>query len=204
MVSMGTQIEIPECTKSHIFESKSYSPMIEKKAPSSKFSKNVLPDDHEALSILAQHALGVRNFNLHPTFKLHGEGIMKKCDGLPLALKILPALRLSYYDLPPHVKHMFSYCCLFLKDYMFKPDELVLLWMAEGFLNNSNVSKEMKSIGRDCFKELHSRSFFQHSSNEKSRYTMHDLVIDSATSVAGEFFFMLGENMGIDDKNGVL
>ncbi|KAK9069124.1 hypothetical protein SSX86_013240 [Deinandra increscens subsp. villosa] len=40
----------------------------------------------EALSLFAEHALGKQNFDSHPTLKLHGEGIVKKCDGLPLAL----------------------------------------------------------------------------------------------------------------------
>ncbi|CAH1412407.1 unnamed protein product [Lactuca virosa] len=40
----------------------------------------------DALSLFAQHALGVDNFDSHPTLKPHGEGFVKKCDGLPLAL----------------------------------------------------------------------------------------------------------------------
>ena len=87
---------------------------------------------------------------------------------------------------------MFAYCCLFPKDYLFKKDELVLLWMAEGFLLKSNGSKSMEILGQDCFEELESRSFFQHSIIQKSQYTMHDLISDLATSVAGEFFFYVG------------
>ncbi|CAH1418307.1 unnamed protein product [Lactuca virosa] len=190
-----------------------------------------LLSNEEALSLFAQHALGKQNFDSHPTLKLHGEGIMKKCGGLPLALitlgrvlrtktndeeweellnseiwslhnesKILPALRLSYYDLPPRLKQMFAYCSLFPKDYLFDKDELVLLWMAEGFLHELNGSKSMESLGRECFQELESRSFFQHSTNDRSRYTMHDLINDLATSVAGEFFFMLDDKMDDYDQ----
>ncbi|XP_076922849.1 putative disease resistance RPP13-like protein 1 [Bidens hawaiensis] len=182
----------------------------------------------EALSLFAQHALGKQNFDSHPTLKSHGEGIVKKCGGLPLALitlgrvlrtksndeeweellnseiwnlhnesKILPALRLSYYDLPPHLKQMFAYCCLFPKDYLFEKDELVMLWMAEGFLYESSGSKSMESLGRECFEELESRSFFQKSTNDKFGYTMHELINDLATSVAREFFLMLGDKMDL-------
>nr|XP_043609672.1 putative disease resistance protein At3g14460 [Erigeron canadensis] len=188
-----------------------------------------------AISLLAQNALDKPNFDSHPALKLQGEAIVKKCGGLPLALKtlgrvlrtkshdeeweillnseiwnshneskILPALRLSYYDLPPHLKHMFAYCCLFPKDYMFNKNELVLLWMAEGFLHRSNGNTSMENFGRECFRELESRSFFQHSPSEKSRYTMHELINNMAMSVAGEFFFMLGDNMDVEDKNKAL
>ncbi|KAJ0715536.1 putative P-loop containing nucleoside triphosphate hydrolase, leucine-rich repeat domain superfamily [Helianthus annuus] len=117
---------------------------------------------------------------------------------------ILPALKLSYYDLPPRLKQMFVYCCLFPKDYTFDMDELVLLWMAEGFLGESNGNKSMESFGRECFKELVSRSFFQHSNKDKSQYTMHDLINDLANSVAGEFFFMLEDKTGVYDRSEAL
>ncbi|KAJ9558507.1 hypothetical protein OSB04_013121 [Centaurea solstitialis] len=106
---------------------------------------------------------------------------------------ILPALKLSYYDLPSHLKQLFAYCCLFPKDYIFQNDKLVLLWMAEGFLHKSNPNKSMESFGREYFDELESRSFFQQC---ESGYTMHDLIHDLAISVGGEFFFTLGDKMG--------
>ncbi|KAL8267702.1 hypothetical protein R6Q59_001500 [Mikania micrantha] len=115
--------------------------------------------------------------------------------------QILPALKLSYYDLPPHLKQIFAYCSLFPKDYMFDKDELVQLWMAEGFLHMSNGNKSMEIFGREGFEELVSRSFFQHSTNGKSIYTMHDLINDLARSVAGEFFLMLDNKMDINSEN---
>ncbi|KAJ0771597.1 putative P-loop containing nucleoside triphosphate hydrolase [Helianthus annuus] len=41
----------------------------------------------DALSLFALHALGVVNFHLHATLKAQAEGIVKKCGGLPLAIK---------------------------------------------------------------------------------------------------------------------
>ncbi|KAD3336322.1 hypothetical protein E3N88_31841 [Mikania micrantha] len=116
---------------------------------------------------------------------------------------ILPALMLSYYDLPAHLKQIFVYCSLFPKDYLFDKDELVLLWMAEGFLHESNGNKPMEIFGREGFEELVSRSFFQHSTNDKSRYTMHNLINHLARSVAREFFLMLDNKMNISDANEV-
>ncbi|MFS8002304.1 putative P-loop containing nucleoside triphosphate hydrolase [Helianthus anomalus] len=66
--------------------------------------------------------------------------------------EILPALKLGFYDLLPHLKQMFTYCRLFPKDYMFDKDELVLLWMAKGFLCESNGNKSMESSGQEFWK----------------------------------------------------
>ncbi|KAJ0954278.1 putative P-loop containing nucleoside triphosphate hydrolase [Helianthus annuus] len=46
----------------------------------------------DGLSLFALHALGVENFNSHTTLKPYGEGIVKKCAGLPLALKAIGRL----------------------------------------------------------------------------------------------------------------
>ncbi|KAJ0673120.1 putative virus X resistance protein-like, coiled-coil [Helianthus annuus] len=173
----------------------------------------------DALSLFALHALGVDNFDLHPTLKAHGKGIVNKCGHLPLAIKaigrllrrktngedwdvvlnseiwdiedgkhIIPALRLSFHDLSADLKQLFAYCCLFPKGYLFNKEELVLLWMAEGFLSPSNATKSPERSGHEYFEILLSRSFFQYAPNEESMFIMHDLMVDLATFVAGEFF----------------
>ncbi|KAJ0518739.1 putative P-loop containing nucleoside triphosphate hydrolase, leucine-rich repeat domain superfamily [Helianthus annuus] len=103
---------------------------------------------------------------------------------------ILPALKLSYYDLPSYLKPLFAYCSLFPKNYEFDKNELVLLWMAEGFLSRLEGNRSMENAGHQCFEELLSRSFFQHSTAHKARYTMHDWMNALAKSVAGEFFLL--------------
>ncbi|PWA90254.1 Disease resistance protein [Artemisia annua] len=119
------------------------------------------------------------------------------------ASDILPALKLSYYDLPPDLKQLFAYCSLFPKDYLFDKNKLVLLWMAQGFLSQSMGNKSMESLGCHYFEELKSRSFFQHSANDVSLYTMHDLMNDLAVSVAGEFNFMLDDRIDINGRTEV-
>ncbi|KAG5253892.1 disease resistance RPP13 protein [Salix suchowensis] len=98
---------------------------------------------------------------------------------------IVPALRLSYYHLPSHLKQLFVFCSIFPKDYEFYKDDLVLLWMAEGFLPDAGGEKRMEEL-YSCFNELLSRSFFQRSSSNEQRYLMHHLISDLAQSVAGE------------------
>ncbi|KAL6327664.1 hypothetical protein AAG906_022227 [Vitis piasezkii] len=104
---------------------------------------------------------------------------------------ILPALMLSYHHLPSHLKRCFAYCSMFPKDYEFDKDDLVLLWMAEGFLQKTKEAARPEDLGSKYFNDLFSRSFFQHSSRNSSRYVMHDLINDLAQSVAGEIYFHL-------------
>jgi Leucine-rich repeat (LRR) protein len=176
-------------------------------------------------SLFAKHAFGDENPNAHEELQEIGREIARKCKGLPLAAKslggllcterdveewqdtlksnlwdlpndnILPALRLSYHHLPSHLKRCFAYCAIFPKDYSFRKDELVLLWMAEGFVVHS-VADEMEKAGAKYFEDLLSRSFFQQSSASPSSFVMHDLMHDLATHVSGQFCFSsrLGEN----------
>ncbi|XP_020238466.1 putative disease resistance RPP13-like protein 1 [Cajanus cajan] len=105
--------------------------------------------------------------------------------------KIIPALLLSYYHLPSHLKRCFSYCALFPKDYEFDKKSLILLWMAENFIQSSQQSKGPEEIGEQYFDDLLSRSFFQQSSN-KMCFLMHDLLNDLAKYVCGNICFRLG------------
>ncbi|GKV48663.1 hypothetical protein SLEP1_g55464 [Rubroshorea leprosula] len=103
---------------------------------------------------------------------------------------ILPTLRLSYNDLPCHLKRCFAYCALFPTDHEFDKKELVLLWMAEGLLQQQSHGKKQidEEIGHQYFQELLSRSLFQQSSGDESRFVMHDLINDLAVDVAKEIY----------------
>ena len=88
---------------------------------------------------------------------------------------ILQALKLSYHHLLSHLKRCFAYCSLFPKNYEFEVDELVLLWMGEGFLDKGKGRKQMEEIGTKFFHQLLSRSFFQQLDGTSSQFVMHDL-----------------------------
>ncbi|XWS32494.1 hypothetical protein CRYUN_Cryun23aG0163300 [Craigia yunnanensis] len=172
----------------------------------------------DCLSLFTWHALRARNFDRHPNLKVVGEQIVKRCKGLPLAIKtlggllrtkvnrdeweeilmskiwdlpeersgIIPALRLSYHHLPSYLKRCFAYCAIFPKEYEFDRVELVLLWMAEGFLQQPKGRTQMEDLGFEYFNELLSRSFFQQSNSNETRFVMHDLINDLAQSVSKE------------------
>ncbi|GLT33429.1 hypothetical protein SLA2020_080230 [Shorea laevis] len=112
---------------------------------------------------------------------------------------ILPALKLSYNHLPSHLKRCFAYCSMFPKDYEFDEGELVLLWMAEGFLQQQpQTMKKMKALGHQSFRELLSRAFFQRSSRNEL-FVMHDLMVDLALHVAGDTCCTLESDGDISD-----
>ncbi|KAH9684348.1 putative disease resistance RPP13-like protein 1 [Citrus sinensis] len=104
---------------------------------------------------------------------------------------IIPALAVSYYYLSAPLKQCFAHCSLFPKDYEFEEEEIILLWSASGFLDHKEREKTGEDLGRKFFKELRSRSFLQQSSNNKSRFVMHDLVSDLAQWAAGEMYFTM-------------
>ncbi|XVE68893.1 hypothetical protein DITRI_Ditri09bG0105900 [Diplodiscus trichospermus] len=180
---------------------------------------NILSDD-ACWMLFAKHAFFNTSPSMHPHLKEIGEAIVKRCKGLPLAAKalggllrceldadewnknlksnlwdiknyILPPLRVSYYYLPSYLKRCFAYCSLFPKDYKFRREELIRLWMAEGFIQFSKENDSMEEQGNDYFKDLVSRSFFQQSCRDKSYFVMHDLISDLAKYVSGEFFCIL-------------
>ncbi|KAM7490605.1 hypothetical protein LguiA_033526 [Lonicera macranthoides] len=117
---------------------------------------------------------------------------------------ILPALRLSYRHLPPHLKRLFAYCSIFPTDYVFDKYELVLLWMAEGFLQQSEGKKRMEEMGFLYFNELVSRSFFQPLSGSKeSLFVMHDLMNDLAQFVARGICYRVEDEMKCNGQHMV-
>nr|KYP38145.1 Putative disease resistance RPP13-like protein 1 [Cajanus cajan] len=182
-----------------------------------------LQEDH-SWQVFAKHALQDDNTQANFELKEIGIKIVKKCKGLPLALKtigsllhtkssisewiniltskiwdlpkeyseIIPALLLSYYHLPSHLKRCFAYCALFPKDYEFDREGLVLLWMAENFLECPRENKSLEDVGEEYFDDLLSRSFFQQSHPYKTYFVMHDLLNDLAKYVCGDICFRLG------------
>ncbi|XP_009369584.3 putative disease resistance RPP13-like protein 1 [Pyrus x bretschneideri] len=104
---------------------------------------------------------------------------------------ILPALRLSYHYLPAQLKRCFCYCSLFPKDYLFKNEDVVLLWMAEGLIPHDFNGQRMEETAKSYFDELVSRSLLQKAGEHG--FTMHDLLNDLGQFMSRGFFLRLEE-----------
>ncbi|CBI29850.3 unnamed protein product, partial [Vitis vinifera] len=175
-----------------------------------------LPDE-DCQSLFLKCAFKDGQGKQYPNLVKIGNQIVKKCGGVPLAVRslggllyskleerdwelvrdneiwtleekddgILPALKLSYDELPSHLKPCFVFCSMFPKDYELNNVELIQLWMARGLIQPSSHNQELEDIGNQCIIELCSRSFFQDVEDYKVSvfFKMHDLVHDLALSI---------------------
>ncbi|CAL1385843.1 unnamed protein product [Linum trigynum] len=98
--------------------------------------------------------------------------------------EVLAPLALSYYDLPPVVRQCFQLCAVFPQDYKMRKDELIKLWMSQGFLKPT-LNQDVEAVGEEYFHMLVMRSFFHDLEKEgqlwgevKTFCKMHDLVHD--------------------------
>ncbi|XP_072971176.1 putative disease resistance protein RGA3 [Typha angustifolia] len=119
-------------------------------------------------------------------------------------VKILPALGLSYEHLPSYLKQCFIYCSLFPKDYVFDVEELIQLWIGEGFISSSSRGEHPEATGRRYFNSLLQRSFFQEEDKDELgdvRWCkMHDLIHDLACYIVGPEFSVRGRTVEEKDK----
>ncbi|KAJ8635221.1 hypothetical protein MRB53_009488 [Persea americana] len=112
---------------------------------------------------------------------------------------ILPALRLSYNHLKPHLKQCFAFCAIFPQDYEIEKELVIKLWMAQGFIPTKR-GMELEDTGDEIFDELVMKSFFQDVKEnvtvrkppvsnlgvlipDRTTFRMHDLMHDLAHSV---------------------
>uniref|UniRef100_A0A0E0H343 NB-ARC domain-containing protein n=1 Tax=Oryza nivara TaxID=4536 RepID=A0A0E0H343_ORYNI len=115
----------------------------------------------------------------------------------------LPALLVSYNSLQKPLKHCFSYCSLFPKEYVFRKDKLVRLWLAQGFAAADGES-DAEDIACRYFHNLVERFFLQQSpsyDHNEQRYVMHDLYHELAEYVAADEYSRI-ERFTLSSVNG--
>ncbi|KAK4709404.1 hypothetical protein R3W88_030329 [Solanum pinnatisectum] len=179
-------------------------------------------------SLFKRHAFEHMDPMGHPELEEVGKQIAAKCKGLPLALKmlagmlcsklevegwkhimrseiwelphndILPALMLSYNDLPKHLKRCLSYCAIFPKDYAFRKEQVIHLWIANGLVPQED--EIIQDSSNQYFLELRSRSVFVRvptpSEGNIEKFLMHGLVNDLAQIASSKLCIRLEESQG--------
>ncbi|AES81331.1 NB-ARC domain disease resistance protein [Medicago truncatula] len=136
-----------------------------------------------SLSLFVKSAFKEGEEEKYPNLVKIAKEIVKKCQGVPLAVKtlgsslfskfdlnkwefvrdseiwnleqkqndILPALKLSYDQMPSYLRHCFAYFSLYPKDYTFRDYRcsIAKLWVALGLVESRNGSENMENISRE-------------------------------------------------------
>ncbi|KAL5737326.1 hypothetical protein ACOSP7_030087 [Xanthoceras sorbifolium] len=191
-----------------------------------------LLSDSDCWSLFKKHAFDNEVMGAQPS-ELIRQKVIEKCKGLALVAKTLggllraekrekwldilnsklwelqdeseipTALQISYYHLPSHLKRCFAYCAILPKDYEFEEKELVSLWMAEGLIQQSSDNEQLEDLGGEYFCDLLSRSMFQISSSNTSKFAMHDLLNDLAQMVSRKLSFRLEDESESNNRSKV-
>ncbi|KAK8947658.1 putative disease resistance protein RGA3 [Platanthera guangdongensis] len=100
------------------------------------------------------------------------------------------ALYLSYDDLPSSLKQCFLYCSLFPEDCIFFREDLVKLWVAEGFIKEE-VDSLMEDKAEEYYHELIQRNLLQlyPLNYDGIACKMHDLFRSLAVLISGDESF---------------
>ena len=114
---------------------------------------------------------------------------------------LLGPLLLSYYELSLVEKKCFLFCVVFPKDHKINRFELIIHWMAQGYIN-SKGNMEMEDIAEEYFQKLAKRSFFQDFEENEidgriESCKMHDIVHDFAQSMTKDVCFTIEGDEGV-------
>ncbi|WVZ48799.1 hypothetical protein U9M48_000206 [Paspalum notatum var. saurae] len=194
---MGT-VDISQQTKYHVVSTLSKK-FIEEIIETRAFGLHKSKEKDELLSLvgqiadkcvgspLAAKALGSLLGN--KTTKEEWEGILQRSNVCDSETGILPILKLSYDDLPTYMKQCFAFCALYPKDDHIDKDNLIQLWMANGFISHQK-KVPAETMGEQIVKEMVSRSFFEYVETREFGYSsttylkIHDLMHDVALSAS--------------------
>ncbi|XP_072970714.1 disease resistance protein RPM1-like [Typha angustifolia] len=110
------------------------------------------------------------------------------------------SLMLSYNHLPYYLKRCFLYCALFPEDYPIKTNMLIKLWIAEGFIEETQ-GPTLEEIAENYLDQLISRSMLQvakrSDTGRPKACRVHDLMRELALAIAK------GENLCMVEPDGI-
>ncbi|MQM07109.1 hypothetical protein Taro_039939 [Colocasia esculenta] len=176
-----------------------------------------LSGDH-CWSIFEKHAFS--RLPKHSPLVEIGKKIVEECQGSPLVAKALgltlcherdaekwgeflkigmwdevaPELQLSFHRLPAHLKRCFVFCSMFPKGHLLRREELVRLWMAQGFIQE-NRGRSLEDVGVAYFDDLALRSLFVKPQGTHEAFMLPNLLHALAQFISD------GECLTIDCNN---
>uniref|UniRef100_A0ACD5W8A6 Uncharacterized protein n=2 Tax=Avena sativa TaxID=4498 RepID=A0ACD5W8A6_AVESA len=151
-------------------------------------------------------------------FKQVGAEIAKKLHGSPIAAVIvagrlaanqdirywkntaqldmlnhtMDALWWSYQQLSPDIRRCFEYCNIFPRRFKMRKEDLVHLWIAQGFVKTRCATEEMEDVAEGYIQELVSCSFLQPEKKwNREFFRIHDLLHDLADMVTSTDCFII-------------
>ncbi|XP_028765325.1 putative disease resistance protein RGA3 [Neltuma alba] len=121
-------------------------------------------------------------------------GAKEKCKGVPLAIRVMGSLLQS--------KSQESDWEDMLQDWIYDKDELIDLWMAQGFLENKDEKQCLEDVGEAYVRILLTKSFLQDVETDEfgeiKYFKMHDLMHDLSQSMLA-LTYTLGEEICCKD-----
>ncbi|KAL9260915.1 Disease resistance protein RGA2-like protein [Drosera capensis] len=131
-----------------------------------------------------------------PSLVKIGKEIVEKCGNVPLAIRALASYLYSREEeawlavKDKELGGIGGQVDTTMEDYTFDKEELVCLWIAQGFVFSSSSGQSLEDAGHDYFMQLLQRCFFQDVDRDRLgnilSCKMHDLIHDLAHRVAGE------------------
>ncbi|CAM0953097.1 unnamed protein product [Alopecurus aequalis] len=108
-----------------------------------------------------------------------------------LPTELRGALYLSYDDLPSHLKQCFLYCALYPEDEVMCRDDLVMRWVAEGFIEQQE-GQLLEDTAEEYYYELIQRNLLQPDDDtpDHEDCKMHDLLRQLACYMSREECFI--------------
>ncbi|CAN6334779.1 unnamed protein product [Urochloa humidicola] len=116
-------------------------------------------------------------------------------------------LSLSVDNLPGFLRNCFDYCSLFPEDYMIKRNQIIRLWIAEGFVKERVPDITIEEVAEEYLTELSRRSLLQvvgrNAYGRAKKFQMHDLVREiTITKCRDEKFSVLMDNPQVTELSG--